>query len=574
MKKAKEIVSLLLVLAMVFSLAACSGQVGGGGSSANTPAPNTTDSGDGDTNVAPPVADGITMTTAPWYRGEMNVYQTEKTGFEKKDPDTVVIGSGNQIIGCDPLNSQDEYPWSHNVYESLIGRNTETGEAEPLLATEWGYDDEGNFHITLRENVKFHDGTILNAEDVIFTLKRNADNASSNINDACSKINFEKSYIEDDLNLVLVFDEPSSSFVSALQSGFAGILSKEFFDEHGEDYDFFEADAGTGAYTVIETVSGISQRFERFDDYWGEAPEFKYIECVLYKDYTTGCIDYINGDIDILQSINSYDSVMRFFNGEIDSTICYQLPVNRGIVLYLATGDGPCADENIRKAIAHCIDYESLAYGVFQGPELGTVGQSILLPGTKYAIDPGTYEYNPELAAEYLAEAGYDTENRLSLKVETSDGANNQAACEMIQYYCAQIGIDVECIFEKSAAMTAASNATEYQYDMIAYPMQYRSGHPAEALAGRDAYGKEPGTYAYIKGIQSEELHNLMSEGATCLDDDRANEIYTEIQQMFYDHVWTIPLTTSTSVIFCRDYLTGVTFPNGYGNLWKTIKTA
>ena len=144
----------------------------------------------------------------------------------------------------------------------------------------------------------------------------------------------------------------------------------------------------------------------------------------------------------------------------------------------------------------------------------------------------------------------------------------------MIQYYCAQIGIDVECISEKSAAMTAASNATEYEYDMIAYPMQYRSGHPAEALAGRDAYGKEPGTYAYIKGIQSEELHNLMAEGETCLDDDRANEIYTEIQQMFFDHVWTIPLTTSTSVIFCRDYLTGVTFPNGYGNLWKTIKTA
>ena len=70
MKKAKEIVSLLLVLAMVFSLAACSGQVGGGGSSANTPAPNTTDSGDGATDGVPAVADGITMTTAPWYRGK------------------------------------------------------------------------------------------------------------------------------------------------------------------------------------------------------------------------------------------------------------------------------------------------------------------------------------------------------------------------------------------------------------------------------------------------------------------------------------------------------------------------
>lgn len=562
----KNSVSLLLAVAMVVSLAGCGGEKKG---ASGTDAA----SGAGTANEIS-VAESITKVTAPWYRGEMNVYTSPSAGMKKKDMETLVVGSGNQIIGCDPLNSQNEYPWTHNVYESLITTNWETGEAEPLLATEWNYDDEGNFHITLRENVKFHDGSILDAEDVIFTLQRNAGDNSSQVYDVCSKINFEKTVVEDDTHLVLAFDEPASSFVNALQSGYLGIMSKDFFEVHGEDYDFFEADAGTGAYKVIETVSGVSQRFERFEDYWGEPPFFKNVKAVLYKDWSVASIDFINGDVDILQSNKDFDTLTRFYNGEIDSTVVYQLPINRGYTLYISTNQGACSDENIRRAIAHAIDYEQLVYGVYQNEELGGKGQSILLPGTKYAVNLGTYEYNPELAAEYLAKAGYDTKNRLSLTIETSDNADLQSTCEIMQYYLGQIGIDLECIFEKSAAMTKALNSFEYQYDMIAYPLQYRSGHPQEALAGRDAWGKNVGEYAYIKGIQYEKLSALMSEGSTCLDETRANEIYAEIQQMFYDNVWSIPLSVTKSVVFTRDYLTGTTFTNGFCNLWQNVSVA
>ncbi len=564
--KFRKSVSLLLAAAMVTSLTACGG---------SKSAPDTTTAAAGEAAAAEvAVAEGVTVETTPWYRGEMKVFTAGGPGFEKKDKETLVVGSGNQIIGCDPLNSQNEYPWTHNVYESLITTNWETGEIEPLLATEWGYDENGNFKITLRENVKFHDGTMLDAEDVLFTLKRNADDTSSQVNDACSKINYEKSTIEDDLHLTLVFDQPSSSFINALTSGYLGILSKDFFDANPES-DFFEEDAGTGAYKVIETVSGVSQRFERFDEYWGEAPYFKYVKAVLYKDWSVGSIDFMNGDVDILQSNKDYQTLMQFMDGGMDNTVLYQLPVNRGYTLYMSTAQGPLADENIRRAIAHAIDYSQFITGVYQTEELGGLGASIVLPGTKYyADDLSLYEYNPELAAEYLAKAGYDTTNRLSLKVETSDNADLQATCEIMQYFLSEIGIDMECVFEKSAAMTKALNSNEYAFDMIAYPLQYRSGHPQEALAGRDAWGKNNGEYAYIKGIQSEELHNLMTEGSSCLDEDRAEEIYKEIQHMFHDNVWSIPLSVTKSASYAHDYLEGCTFTNGFCNLWQNVKLA
>lgn len=576
---AKKILSLLLVLVMVFSMAACSGSTSGPGTSSSSGNNNPISSGENpggteDNDVPEVMVDTITMSTAPWYRGEMNVYTSATSGeVADKDPNTLRIGSGNQIISVDPLQSQDELPWSHNVYEPLIWRNTETGEGEPCLATEWYYDDEGSFHVTLRENVKFHDGTTLDAQDVIYTLKRNADNSSSNINAACSLIDFDNIVVEDDLHLVIPFTAPSGSFEAALMTGFAGIMSSEFMAEHGEDYDFFEADAGTGPYTVIETVSGLSQKFQRFADYWGDAPYFEYVECVLYKDYTVAVIDYTNGDLDVLQSINNYDAAMRFFTGEIGSTVCYQLPVNRGTILYMNNNVGPCTDENVRMAIAHAIDYDELVYGAYQGNELGKRATSVILDGSLYTISQ-EYEYDPELALQYLEAAGYGNGSTLKLTLETSDNAVNQSICEILQYYLGEIGIDVECIFEKSAAMTTALNSTDYTYDMIVYPLQYRSGHPSESLSGRDAYGKEAGTFASIKGINSEELHNLMVEGASCLDDAVAADVYAQIQQLFYDNAWAIPLTITKSICFVRDYLTadGNPFTNGYGNQWSAFR--
>lgn len=557
MKMFKSIISMILVFSMLVTLVACGGN-DNVSTDANTPQANE-----------PELSGDITKTVIPWYRSEMTTYTSKDTGMVKKTPkDTVVYATSGQIIGCDPLNSQEEYCWSHNVYETLITRDWETGEFKGSLATEWNYDEEGNLHITLREGVKFHDGTLLDAEDVLFTLKRNADSPRSKVRDACSKINYEKSYIEDPLKLVLVFNEPSGSILYAMASGWLGIMSKEFVEEKGSDYDFMEADAGTGAYQVVETVTGISQTFERFPDYWGGTPDVKTIVYKLFKDYTTMLIDYQNGDLDFCLN-NNYDSFTRFFNGEISDTICYQIPVNRGQVLQLTTVAGtPLDDVRIRQALAYSIDYDGLLLGVYQGEEMAKLPSSIFITGVKHGIDLGTYEYNPEKAIGILADAGYSKENPLKITLETSDNVNNIAAAEMVQYYAGEIGIDIEVISEKSVAMTAAMNSTSYEYDIILMPITYGSGYPDETLAGRNAYGAEEGTFSYNRGIDDPEVCALMTEAFSCTDEVRAAELYSEIQEMFYDQCWVIPLSVGSSIVFCRNYLQNTQIISGYGTHW------
>ncbi|MGE5542250.1 MAG: ABC transporter substrate-binding protein, partial [Bacillota bacterium] len=428
MRKSTSIISLLLVFGMLFMVTGC------GRSTDKTVEPGS----------APAAKAELTETVEPWYRGEISVIKSKDTGFKKKTPPgTIVYGTSGQIIGADPMNSQEEYPWSHNVYEGLLTRDWKTGEIKGLLAAEWGYDKNGNMNITLREGVKFHDGTMLDADDVLFTLKRTSTHPRSKIAAATSKIDFEKSFKKDATHLTLVFKEPSGALVNCLASGWAGIMSKEFVESKGEKYDFMSGDAGTGPYELVETVTGASQTFKRFDGYWGQKPEFDTIIYKLYKDYTPMVIDYLNGDLDFCLN-NNYDSVSRFLRGEIDDTIHYRVPVNRSQHLQLTTlGGTPLKDVRIRQALAYCIDYKNLILGVYQSEEMATLPRSIFMRGVKYATNLGTYQYDPEKAKALLAEAGYSKDKPLQLKLMTSDNVNNMAAAQIVQNYAAEIGIKI-----------------------------------------------------------------------------------------------------------------------------------
>jgi ABC-type transport system substrate-binding protein len=240
-----------------------------------------------------------------WYRGDIKVFESKDTGAVKKTPaGTVIYGNSGQIVGADLNNSMEEYPWSHNVYDSLLERDLTTqGKFVNHLATEVAYDENGNLNITLRPNVKFHDGTILDADDVLFTFKYISGATKSRGQSTMKKIDFEKSQKIDDLHLTIVFKEPAGNFLTTLASGFCGIMSKEFVESH-PDYAFLDGDAGSGPYKLVETITGNSQIFKRFDEYWGGKPDVETVIYKLYKDYTPMAIDFINGDLDFCLNNN------------------------------------------------------------------------------------------------------------------------------------------------------------------------------------------------------------------------------------------------------------------------------
>lgn len=575
MKHTKKILAVLLAAVLLASMAACSSGSATGTSapaqtaSANntTPATSAPSSGSvGDTSaIEVEDTSGISSTTHPWFRGDYTIYKNNEGSVTKKTPaDTLVYANSSQITSADPNSFQNEFNWSQQIYDCLIERDL-TGESEfiPGLATEWGYDDEGNFNITLREGVKFHDGTTLDADDVLFTLQRVAKSPVNKSASAMKSVDFEKSYKTDDLHLTLVFKEPIGSLINELATGYCGIMSKEFFDEYPDD-PLLERDAGSGAYQLIETVSGISQTLERFDDWYGGTPEVKYVIYKIYKDYSVMAIDFENGDLDISFN-NTFNTVTQFLNGGLPGATLYQVP-SRSVYLDLTTrGDVPLADIRLRQALAHCIDYEALAKAVYQDSTMASATNGPFPVGTKYEVNLGKIEYDPELSMSLLAECGYGAGNPCKIKLLSTNSPAGEAAATIVQQFANIVGFDVDVTILDSAGANAINGDTTVpsEYDLFVCTNSFNTGSPEAFLSDREMYSS-PETQSAMSGIEDPKMNELAQKAAQTTDENERAALYAELQELFYENFWTIQLTISNSMVLAQSYVGEMQFVSGY----------
>ena len=561
MKKTR-LIALFLTLAMVMSVL-------GGCTQKQDSDPDNSPQGssDGDSTLNVSDESGITTTTHEWFRGPYTIYTTEGSTTKKTAKDTLVYANSSQIKAADSNTFQNEFNWSQQIYDCLIERDL-TGETEfvPGLATEWGYDDEGNFNITLRENVKFHDGTILDAEDVLFTFQRVANSSLNKCSASMKKIDFEKSYATDDLHLTLVFTEPVGSLINDLATGYTGIMSKEYFDAN-PDATLLDSDAGSGAYMLIETVDGISQTLQAFDEYWGGAPDVKYVIYKLYKDYSVMAIDFINGDLDICFN-NNWNTVSEFLNGTlgVEGATLYQVP-SRSLYLDLANREGASvlSDVRLRQALAHCIDYAGLVKAVYQDAALANTTTGPFPTGTKYEVDLGTIEYDVELAKSLLEECGYSTSNPCTLKLLSTNSPAGEAAATIIQQFGSLVGFDikVDIVDSTGASKVTSSSTLPAEYDLYISTNSYNTGSPEAFLEDRIMYSS-PESASAISGIDNAEFNRLAEAAANTTNEEERADLYAQMQELFYENMWTIQLCTANSMVLAQSYVGEMQFVSGY----------
>lgn len=591
--KKTRIISLLLALVMMLALVACgpaaNNQNDNPGASSNPGTPGTpSDPGvseepiindDGIEVYFENIDDSITVAAHEWWRGDITSYTTAQGSDTKKTPaGTLVFGTSGNIQGGYPPQNQNENIWCFNIYESLFVRNYQTGGFDPWLATGYEYDDAGNLHLYLREGVKFHDGNTMTAEDVLFSLKLSHDDPKARAHSIMLNVDFDNSEIIDDYHLKLAFHTPVGSIIDILGCSFTAIMSKDFVEKVGPDYPYLEADAGTGAYQLVETVTDISQTFKRFDDYWGGAPDVETVICKKYTDETVMFIDFLNGDLDFTFRV-SIEDLTDILEGKYTDMTLFRVPVNRYKFIYFNTNDegSPTTDVRVREAIAHAVNYEELAYTIY-GSEAIATGQmsSNLMPGTTYYAEVGQYEYNPELSKQLLAEAGYSESNPCTLKLVCGSNNHLDEIGELLQYYCSEVGIDIQVDVLKSSALKDQKDGLmkDSDYDILVNTGDFGNGNPTGVLATRDKYGKAEGEYNPITGLQSQEFHDAFQAAEAAPTDEERAAIYKDIQQMFFDNVWQLNILMDNQMCAVHDWVENTTFTSGYTIRWANWSIA
>ena len=346
---------------------------------------------------------------------------------------------------------------SMNVYEPLVWRDRDW-KVIPWLATSWSQPNEKVWRFKLREGVKFHDGTPLTAEDVVFSLQRVLA-PTSQMRTTVQGVQSARAI--DAQTVELVMSEPNPALLQHLTN--FRIASKAWcvknHVEKPQDYknkeDSYAARNanGTGAFILREFQPDVKVKLEANREWWGRKAGFfesNIDEVVMMpiKSNATRLAALLSGEVDFVidpptQDVARLESEpkLKVLKGAEMRVQYLTFDVGRDTLLYgkSPTGKNPFKDLRVRQAVAHAIDADAIRVKVMRGMSkpIGSI-ISDLVAGFHPDGDK-RLPYDREKAKKLLAEAGYPEGFDVTL-----DCGNVQPAADICQAVAAmltQVGI-------------------------------------------------------------------------------------------------------------------------------------
>ena len=213
------------------------------------------------TDTDPGTDDGTT--TAPNDENNSTGDETTPSGEENYKKD-IIFGLGGKIIALDPQansNTQHNY-YFRMVFDTPLDFNNETQELEPNIVTEWSTEDAITYSFTLRDDVYFHNGEQLTADDVKFSYDRapNTDSAST-LGDL-----IKETRVIDDFHFEIELHSANVDLPYLLTLPTASIINREAVTEN----ELEGTGIGSGPWMVDSYEFGDYMKLVRNDNFWGE----------------------------------------------------------------------------------------------------------------------------------------------------------------------------------------------------------------------------------------------------------------------------------------------------------------
>lgn len=397
----------------------------------------------------------------------------------------------------------------NQIYDTLLYYSPDgTKDPEPRIAESYEISDDGlDYTFHLRDDVTFHDGTSVTADDVVFSIELYK--ASEYQGSQISMLSSVEA--TDEHTVVCHLDAPYSPFLQGICSPM--IASKAYY-ESSED-DFVNNPIGTGPYKFVSRAKGSNIKLEANEDYYRGAPEIKEVTFEVIPDSSTKAIALQTGEVNF---------------AEIDSATKPQLEANPAITIaevptsafsYIAmnTEKEPFNDVKVRQAINYAIDRDNLVAVCYDGE--AEVNSNICAKERfGYSDDQFQYTYDPEKAKELLAEAGIETPYDLG-EILVAEKYSNLAT--VIQNDLKAVGLDVTIsVKEFNSYISDLQNGS---YGITALNMTLEGDTQTLEMAFTSDYIGIANNARY----SDEEMDKLFEQARTETDNDKRAEIFNEI---------------------------------------------
>lgn len=401
--------------------------------------------------------------------------------------------------------------------------------------------------LTLRAGSTFQDGSPLTAESIKYQIDwiRNADNAAWTVGWFPLVESIE---IVTPLQLRWKFKQPWASFVGVMANVPGYALSEVALKRDAKKFEV--QPVGVGPYMVDEASPGNFIKLKRNPDWWfGKAvgrPDMPYFDAIhvsVIPDPGVRLANFRAGKLDALTLDKSQFRMMQ--NDKRCVVHVQSLPTTTA--LRFNSAKGPCQDLRVRKALSHAIDRKAMIAGTQQG--LGRIASG-LFPGDHWAHNPGLapVEFNPKLARELLAQAGYA--KGLTLTGFTGNTTAVQTVAETVKNMLRQVGVTWEV--ELLAPVAAMARLREGSFDLASGGWIYLYDpdlactglyHPNGAFAaGR---GLDPKVIAMIEAARSETVF------------ERRQTLYQTIERVIAEDHQDLYLWWEESAIAYQKYVRG-----------------
>ncbi len=341
---------------------------------------------------------------------------------------TFVFAGSAEPVTLDPFYASDgeSFRVSRQIFEGLVGTEPGTADPAPLLAESWDVSDDGLvYDFTLREGVKFHDGSDFDAEAVCanfdrwFNVPESAQSPDLTYYYGSLMKGFAtgpdsdkalyKSCTPGEGTATIELNAPFAGFVAALSLPAFSMQSPTALEEHQDDAadnptttEYSTAHpTGTGPFVLDSWQRGDRITLAPNEDYWGEQAKIDELVFVAIPDARARATALENEEIDGFDLVGPADIAPL---QEAGFQIINREPFN---LLYLGMNQAvkPLDDIRVRQAIAHAIDKEAvIAASMPEGTEPAIQFMPPVVLG--WTDDVTTYDYDPERAEELLADAG------------------------------------------------------------------------------------------------------------------------------------------------------------------------
>ena len=396
----------------------------------------------------------------------------------------------------------------------------------PNLAESWTASPDGlSYEFVLRRGVKFHNGEMMTAEDVKFSLERYRGASHKMFKDRVAAIE-----TPDPARVRIRLKQPWPDFMTfyAIATGAGWIVPKKYVERVGDE-GFKKAPVGAGPYKFVSFTPGVELVVEAFEHYWRKTPNVKRLVFRVIPDDTTRLAALKRGEVDIGYAF--WGALAEEARRTPGLTLKATLVPTTFWVYFADQFDpkSPWHDHRVRLAANHALDRD----GINQAENLGfaKITGSLIPNSFDFYWQPPVYAYDVARARHLLTEAGYP--NGFDAGDFYCDAAFTNTA-------------EASANFFKAAGIRARIRPIEragffksFGEKKLKGLIQGASGAFGNAATRLEAFVAGGGTYAYGS---YPDIDGLFREQAVEVDRKRREAALHRIQQLVHEKAIAAPI--------------------------------